>query len=318
MYSVQVFEVLLQYCPEASTVLAGDDSSLPIHVALRNKHSEAQTASYTAAKRLLEVYPGAADQGDSKGFLPIHLLASREAPDTSLLRRLLTIYPLGAETPTSEEAGNLLPIHCAVVAARPLKSVIELLLDAYPGGLSFRCTANLCPLDYLFLNMKSQYTKKKMLRSATPSLRVPSRMEAGTGPARQSKVSPRGWTDVGHGSPLTIIESVSADIIRDLSLLVDSPESPSSDRSFKVDDCETITGRNNNVINYFKGKTDEDILYFTLDLLKSNNFEVTDDIIVMFGSRLKEVSDLVDDLLMFRGNFGDKNFEEDGCQCVVM
>ena len=316
-FHLDIFESILKHCPEVSTVACLAEASLPIHVALRNTHSEVQDLSFQAAKRLLTTYPGAADQADSKGFLPIHLLVSRHNPDTSLLRRLLDICPLGVETPTCEDSGALLPIHCAVVAARPSKAVIELVLDSYPEGLQCRCSSNLCPLDYLFLNMKSQYCKKNMLRSATPSLRLPSRVDAASPSIRDSVSSPTAEVSERVSSPAVMIESsglVSTDLLREIGLF-DFLDQHALKRA-SIDDGDSIAGRNNSVMNYFKGKTDEEILYFTLDLLKNNNYEVTDDIIVMFGSRLSEASEITEDMMMFRGTFGDQN--TDACQCVIM
>lgn len=317
MFHLDIFESMLKHCPEVSTVACLAEASLPIHVALRNTHAEVQDLSFQVAKRLLLTYPGAADQADSKGFLPIHLLVSRSNPDTSLLRRLLDICPLGVETPTCEDSGALLPIHCAVVATRPSKPVIELVLNSYPEGLQCRCSSNLCPLDYLFLNMKSQYCKKNMLRSATPSLRLPSRADAVFPDRGDGTNSPTADTSDRVSSPSIMVESsglVSTDLFREIGLF--EFLDPQAARRAGVDDGDSITGRNNNVMNYFKGKTDEEILYFTLDLLKNNDFEVTDDIIVMFGSRLSETNEITEDTMMFRGTFGDHN--ADACQCVIM
>lgn len=314
-FSIDVFEVMLQYCPEASTVPCVADSSLPIHTALRNIHCNSQAASYIAAKRLLEVYPGAADQADSFGFLPLHLLVSRCDPDTSLLRRLLAICPLGVETATFKDAGQLLPIHCAVVAARPSRGVIQLLLDAYPEGLMALCAENLGPLDYMFLNLKCQYSKRNMLRSATPSLRAPLRKEL------YEPVPPAIPRPLAEPTLFQSVERLPSDLLRDLALIVDMPSASFlQDGLLNVDDGDSMALRNNNVMSYFKGKTDEEILYLTLDLLKNNNYEVTDDMIVLFGSRLSGASssEIMEDSMMFRGDFSDHQNFDDGCQCVIM
>ena len=341
-FSLDLIGIMLLYCPEVSTLPCRVESRLPIHVALRNTLPEALQPTYQAAKRLLEIYPGAADQADASGFLPVHLLVSRNNPDTYLLRKLLEICPHGVEITTNEEAGCLLPIHCAMMASRPAKSVIELLLNVYPEGLSCCCTNGLTPIDYLFLNMKNQFSRKNMLRSATPSLRVPSRKDGVDSVVRFRSSSSDCMPSSFRGND-TEVENFESRSLNDDAERITSPrliEATDSGRTSAemfsdfglfeatdtveisrsgVDTGDTITWRNNSVMSYFKGKTDEEIVILTLDLLKNSNYEVTDDIIVMFGSRLSGINDLTDDYLMFRGNFSDteQDFRHIDSGCMI-
>lgn len=349
MFSLEIFEGLLSHCPETSTVVSDSGSYLPIHIALRNTRPDVQLTAYQSAKRLLEVYPGAADQSDENGFLPLHLAVCRATPDTSLIRRLLEIFPLGAESTTADTT-LLLPIHCAVSALKPNKSVVDILLSAYPEGLDRLCAAGLTPLDHFFLNMKNQFSKKNFLRSATPSLKAPFRKYADSSPvlvpvqrflsgsidayempecARPSSPLTDGTSASVHhdsNSPETIFSSdssnvsgrVSVELLKELNAGYDDLKYCGSKSGNKhLDTGDDITGRNNNVMAYFKEKSDEDVLYVALELLKSNNFEVTDDILVMFGGRLWGARDIAEeDKLMFRGDFGG-SVTPDACQCVI-
>jgi hypothetical protein len=313
---------MLDQCPEAATFVCHSSGSLPIHAALRNSAPDMVSTVNHAARRLLSVYPGAADQGDASGFLPLHLLVSRPSPDLALFQRLLEIYPLATEISTHSDDTFYYPLHCAMMAPRPSKAIIEALLSAYPEASQARCAAGLTPVDYLFLNLKRRRDKSP---SKMPSLVC----SAVDGNSIQNALSQR------NGSPDSVVSSSSAS--SPCGTAGDrSPTSSGNELKIKVEsdsqDKRDYMGRSwepmspgkipaagtsgVNIASYFSGRPDEDILRVAIELLDSNDYSVTDDILQMFGARLSAVVESSDEMSGFPlGSRPGENM--DTCQCVV-
>ena len=358
-FSVDIFDILLNVYPDAATLLCHTTNSLPIHAVLRNSNIEMISTVNYAAKALLVVYPGAADQTDSVGFLPLHLLVSRVDADIKIMNRLIEIYPIGVEAVTTSEDTQYLPLHCAMMSEKLSKIVIETIIEGFPEAIQFKSAIGMTPVDYLFLNLKRRYEKaakqkifetpfKPGLVAADNKIQfinhaIPDRQISEAGGAEKElmlidslrNMSPDsvisadfiGESDISNSissmsnrsrsiTPLKSIfgsEMNPEDIYGNNSLDTNSASSHLRDFSDKNSNEKSSRCNNSNISAYFSGKADGDVLSFVLELLHNNDYEVTNDILLMFGTRVSNVVEESDEMQ----GFGIRSEEADMCQCLI-
>jgi ankyrin repeat protein len=107
------------------------EGSLPLHCAVHGRNPG-------GVRFLLEMWPEAASQPDSKGRLPVHV--ALELPFSHEIFEVLTdCYPEGLETFDNQ---GFLPLHTACMYQTSTTEVLETLMKKCPGGAALPSTKN--------------------------------------------------------------------------------------------------------------------------------------------------------------------------------